>query len=149
MGQRWQEKMKKECGLRKGAPRASGRSGKDQSVNLCKTRFSYKPHGHYFAMQEPKRVVAIHRPTPSGIPSFVREKSSSPARFHGFRMRCARWRVFSRVKCRFLDGQHCQSRLLLVLLSPFRFQFLQRECRRQALTPRLSLCGCWHYATFP
>jgi hypothetical protein len=35
---------------------------------------------------------------------FVREKSSSPPRFHGFRMRCARWRVFSRVKCRFLDG---------------------------------------------
>jgi hypothetical protein len=42
--------------------------------------------------------------------SFVREKSSSPPRFHGFRMRCARWRVFSRVKCRFLDGQHCQFR---------------------------------------
>jgi hypothetical protein len=26
--------------------------------------------------------------------SFVREKSSSPPRCHGFKMRCARWRVF-------------------------------------------------------
>jgi hypothetical protein len=37
--------------------------------------------------------------------SFAREKSSSRPHFHGFRLRCARWRVFSRVKCRFLDGQ--------------------------------------------
>ena len=64
--------------------------------------------------------------------SFVREKSSSPPRFHGFRMRCARWRVFSRVKCRFLDGHQLllvrskthRGELVFVLLSPFRFQFL-------------------------
>jgi len=79
-----------------------------------------------------RRIRAISRPGGRRFAavissSFVREKSSSPPRFHAFRMRCARWRVFSRVKCGFLDGQHGQSGFQLSISSHVARHFLRHR----------------------
>ena len=84
-------------------------------------------------------------------------KILEPAAFPRFQVRCARWRVFSRVKCRFLDGHQLlvvrsktrRRELAFVLLSTFRFQFLATRVKAVSAAPSGSGFQSFSYQFFP